>query len=147
VPSDVACQLYGKFGPSCICNIIGAIKTAKYLGLGPEDNVVTIATDSYDRYPSVSEALYERNGGKPTDDQLEMWAKSVFLGATLGEIIDLNTGGHHERLQQMKLDLWTKFGYSPDFIQRMADQEFWDAEYEKIKEIDPLIAETRGSLP
>jgi len=147
VPSDVACQLYGKFGPSCICNIIGAIKTAKYLGLGSEDNVVTIATDSYDRYPSVSEALYERNGGKPTDDQLEMWAKSVFLGATLGEIIDLNIGGHHERLQQMKLDLWTKFGYSPDFIQRMADQEFWDAEYEKIKEIDPLIAETRGSLP
>lgn len=147
VPGDAACQLWGKFGPSCICNIIGAIKTAKYLGLGPEDNVVTIATDSYDRYPSVSEALYERNGGKPTDDQLEMWAKSVFLGASLGEIIDLTTGGHHERLQQMKLDLWTKFGYSAEYIRRMADQEFWDAEYEKIKEIDPIIAEVRGNLP
>lgn len=147
VPGDVACQLWGKFGPSCICNIIGAIKTAKYLGLGPEDNVVTIATDSYDRYPSVSEALYERNGGKPTDDQLEMWAKSVFLGASLGEIIDLTTGGHHERLQQMKLDLWTKFGYSAEYIRRMADQDFWDAEYEKIKEIDPIIAEVRGNLP
>jgi cysteine synthase len=147
VPGDAACQLWGKFGPSCICNIIGAIKTAKYLGLGPEDNVVTIATDSYDRYPSVSEALYERNGGKPTDDQLEMWAKSVFLGASLGEIIDLSTGGHHERLHQMKLDLWTKFGYSAEYIRRMADQEFWDAEYEKIKEIDPIIAEVRGNLP
>jgi hypothetical protein len=29
----------------------------------------------------------------------------------------------------------------------MADQEFWDAEYEKIKEIDPIIAEVRGNLP
>ena len=58
VPADVASQLVGRFGPSCICNIVGAIKTAKYLGLGPDDNVVTIATDSYDRYPSVSQALY-----------------------------------------------------------------------------------------
>ena len=146
VPSDVACELYGKFGPSCICNIVGAIKTAKYLGLGPEDNVVTIATDSYDRYPSVSQALYERIGGKPDDDQLEMWAKSVFLGASLGEIIDLNAPGQQARLQQMKEDLWTRFGYSEAYIRQMADQEFWDAEYAKIKEIDPLIAEVRGAI-
>ncbi len=33
-------------------------------GAGPDDNVVTIATDSYDRYPSVSRLLYERNGGR-----------------------------------------------------------------------------------
>ncbi|MFN3980253.1 MAG: pyridoxal-5'-phosphate-dependent protein subunit beta, partial [Caldilinea sp.] len=144
VPGDAAHRLYGRFGPSCICNIIGAIKTAKYLGLGPQDNIVTIATDSYDRYPSVSESLYKRNGGKPTDDQLEMWAKSVFLGASLGEIVDLNKGGQHARLQQMKLDLWTKFGYSADYIRQMADQDFWDAEYEKIKEIDPLIAQVRS---
>ena len=26
----------------------------------------------------------------PRDDQLELWAKSVFLGASLGEIVDLN---------------------------------------------------------
>ena len=146
VPSDVACELYGKFGPSCICNIVGAIKTAKYLGLGPEDNVVTIATDSYDRYPSVSQALYDRIGGKPDDDQLEMWAKSVFLGASLGEIIDLNAPGQQARLQQMKEDLWTRFGYDASYVRRMAGQDFWDAEYAKIQEIDPLIEETRGAL-
>ena len=146
VPSDVACRLFGKFGPSCICNIVGAIKTAKYLGLGPEDNVVTIATDSYDRYPSVSQALYGRVGGMPDDDMLETWAKSVFLGASLSEIVDLNRPGQHERLQQMKADLWTRFGYGEEYIRGMADQAFWDAEYAKIKEIDPLIAQTRGAL-
>ena len=146
VPSEVACHLFGRFGPSCVCNVVGAIKTAKYLGLGPDDNVVTIATDSYDRYPSVSQALYARNGGKPTDNQLEQWAKSVFLGASLGEIVDLNQGGQHERLQQMKSDVWTQFGYDADYIRQMADQDFWDAEYAKIKEIDPLIAEVRGTL-
>jgi hypothetical protein len=146
VPSDVACHLYGKFGPSCICNVIGAIKTAKYLGLGPDDNVVTIATDSYDRYPSVSEALYARNGGKPSDDQLEMWAKGVFLGASLGEIIDLNQTGQHRRLQEMKESLWTRFGYDAAYVRKMSGQEFWDAEYARIETIDPLVEQVRGAL-
>jgi hypothetical protein len=75
-----------------------------------------------------------------------MWAKSVFLGASLGEIVDLGQGGEQARLHQMKLDLWTKFGYDASYINRMADQEFWDAEYAKIKEIDPLIAQVRGSI-
>lgn len=136
-------QLQGKFGPSCICNIVGAIKTAKYLGLGPQDNIVTIATDSYDRYPSVSQALYQRNNGRPTDDQLEMWAKSVFLGASLGEIIDLHQPGQHERLQRMKADLWTQFGYTGEYIRQMAGRDFWDAEYAKIQQIDPLIEALR----
>ncbi len=147
VPSADACHLYGKFGPSCICNIIGAIKTARYLGLGPDDNVVTIATDSYDRYPSVSENLYQRGGGKPDDDRLEMWAKSVFLGASLAEIVDLNQQGHQQRLQRMKEDLWSRFGYDAAYIRRMSGQEFWDEEYAKIGAIDPLIEDVRGSLP
>ncbi len=147
VAAEVAAQLVGKFGPSCICNIIGAIKTAKTLGLGKGENVVTIATDSYDRYPSVSQALYGRVGGKPSDDLLETWAKAVFLGASLGEIVDLNQPGQHERLQQMKSDVWTQFGYDAAYIRRMASQDFWDGEYAKIKEMDPLIEQTRGSLP
>lgn len=139
-------DLRGRLGPSCVCNIIGAIKTAKYLGLGPEDNIVTIATDSYDRYPSVSRLLYQRNGGKPDEEQLEMWAKSAFLGATLGEIVDLNQGGEHLRLQRMKESLWPRFGYTEEHIRRMAGQDYWDEEYERIFELDPLIAEVRGSL-
>ena len=144
--SQGAQALQGKFGPSCICNIIGAIKTAKYLGLGPQDNVVTIATDSYDRYPSVSADLYARHGGKPDEDTLEAWAKAVFLGASIGEIIDLNRRDEHDRLQNMKRDLWTRFGYSNELIDRMASQVFWDEEYGKIEEIDPAIKESRGPL-
>ena len=138
--------LHGKFGPSCICNIIGAIKTAKVLELGPQDNVVTIATDSYDRYPSVSSELYQRHGGRPDVDTLEMWAKAVFLGASLGETIDVNRQGEHARLQKMKQDLWTRFGYSREEIERMASQVYWDEEFGRIEEIDPAIAEIRGSL-
>lgn len=40
------------FGFSAICNTIAAIKTAKLLNLGPNDAVITIATDGADLYPS-----------------------------------------------------------------------------------------------
>ena len=46
-------HLRGVFGVSGICNILGAIRLARHLQLGPEDNVVTVATDGFDRYPSV----------------------------------------------------------------------------------------------
>ena len=146
VGQEEAQSLRGKFGPSCVCNIIGAIKTAKFLNLGPQDNVVTVATDSYDRYPSVSNELYQRHGGRPDMDTLEMWAKAVFLGASLGETINLNLPGEHARLQKMKQDLWTRFGYSQELIERMASQVFWDEEFDKIEQIDPAIAEIRGDL-
>ncbi len=44
--------LHGVFGISGICNLLGAIRTARHLGLGRNDNVVTVATDGFDRYPS-----------------------------------------------------------------------------------------------
>ncbi len=83
---------------------------------------------------------------EPTDDQLEMWAKSAFLGATLGEIVDLNRAGEHQRLQKMKETMWPRFGYSEEHIRSMASQDYWDEEYARIEELDPLIQEVRGRL-
>jgi len=57
VKREVAESMKSLFGVSGICNILGAIKMAKYLRLGPDDNVVTVATDGFDRYPSVLEDL------------------------------------------------------------------------------------------
>ncbi len=48
------------FGPSGICNVLGAIKLAKHLRLGTGDNVVTVATDGFDRYQSVLDEMSNR---------------------------------------------------------------------------------------
>ena len=40
------------FGLSSICNVLAAIKTAKLLGLGPDDAIITVATDGAALYPS-----------------------------------------------------------------------------------------------
>ena len=48
---DVVSAL-GHFGLSSICNLLAAVKTVKLLGLGPDDAVVTVATDGAAMYPS-----------------------------------------------------------------------------------------------
>ena len=42
----------GHFGFSSTCNVLAAIKTAKLLDLGPDDAIVTVATDGGAMYPS-----------------------------------------------------------------------------------------------
>ncbi|HYN86901.1 MAG TPA: pyridoxal-phosphate dependent enzyme [Ardenticatenaceae bacterium] len=145
VPERSVQQLRGRFGMSGICNVIGAIKTARLLGLGKEDNVVTIATDAFDRYPSVMRDLEARVGPIRGDD-LEMWAKGIFRGATTAEILDTRSGQEKERLHEMKVQLWGQFGYGEDYLDRMMTPDFWEAEYARIPGIDEAIRAVRGDL-
>lgn len=144
VPRDAAERLRGHFGPSGVCNVIGAIKTARLLDLGPDDNIVTVATDGFDRYPSVLRDLEDRWGRAITEDDLEMWARSVFLGATTHEVLDTRSDRAKARLHRMKKALWTQFGYSEEYLDRMMTPAFWDAEYEQIGEADEAIRELRS---
>ena len=77
VPAGVIDAL-GHFGFSSICNVLAAIKTAKLLGLGPDDAIVTVATDGGAMYPSERAALLaERFGGEFTDlDAAEVFGRA-----------------------------------------------------------------------
>lgn len=143
VPPDAARRMWGAFGISSICNIVGAIKTAKMLDLGPQDNVVTVATDGFDRYPSVMADLVRRVGA-PDADTYEMWAKAIFLGATTHEILDVRPAREKERLFRQKEEVWTQFGYSKDYLNRMKYPDFWEAEAAKVAEVDEEFAKIRG---
>ena len=56
VEPSIISQL-GHFGLSGICNVLAAIKTAKTLDLGPEDAIVTVATDGAELYASERETM------------------------------------------------------------------------------------------
>ena len=58
-------------GFSSICNVLAAIKTAKLLGLGPDDAIITVATDGGAMYPSeraktIARALRRRRSATST---------------------------------------------------------------------------------
>jgi len=137
--------LAGWFGISTVCNILGAIKTAKLLSLGAGQNVVTIATDGFDRYPSVMEDL-ERRRGPVGEAKLAEWYERIFRGATTDGVLDVRSGVQKERLFRQKREVWSTFGYSDAYLERMKSQAFWDEEYAKIGPIDAGIAASR-TLP
>jgi len=131
------------FGVSGICNIIGAIKMAKHLKLGPDDNVVTIATDGFDRYETVLTNLDQRYL-ETEDFVLRRWFKDVFLRANTCDIADYRPASQKEKLFKQKEKDWLKFGYSQEYLDSMRDMSFWDHEYEKIYHYDELIKKMRS---
>ena len=135
-------SLEGIFGISTICNIVGAIRMARYLGLGPEDNVVTIATDGMDRYPSVLANLEKRRG--PLDDaSLSPSFEEIFRGGNSRDILDLRPPEQKQRLFGYKEQVWTAFGYTHSYLERMKSQSFWDGEFDKIPAIDQALLAAR----
>ena len=67
VPADVV-EALEHFGFSSTCNVLAAIKTAKLLGYGPDDAIITVATDGGAMYPSErASLLVERFGGEFSD--------------------------------------------------------------------------------
>jgi len=131
------------FGVSGICNILGAIKMAKYLRLGADDNVVTIATDGFDRYDSVIQDLDHRV--LETEDYvLRRWFKDIFQKADTEDIEDVRGTAGKERLFKQKENDWLRFGYSLEYLNKMRSMQFWDDEYAKIKEYEQKIKEKRG---
>ncbi len=143
VKKEIAYSMKDLFGVSGICNIIGAIKMAKHLKLGPDENVVTIATDGFDRYDSVLKDLDNRYL-ETADFVLERWKKDVFDNANVENISDYRKEDKKEQLFAQKEKDWLPFGYSKEYIDSMRKLEFWDNEYAKIKIYDKKIKEMRS---
>ena len=142
VDRNFAMSLRNLFGPSGICNVLGAIKLAKFLRLGPEDNVVTIATDGFDRYNSVLDDLNRRSLDL-APQVLERWTHDIFLNAGEDHIFDFRKAAIKERLFQQKENDWLKFGYTKSFLDSMRSQDFWDGQYAKVSEYNQKIAAAR----
>ena len=142
VEREKASQLKDLFGPSGLCNIIGAIKVAKYLKLGPSDNVVTIATDGFDRYDSVLEDL-EARYLETEDFVLRRWYQDIFRKIGTEDVYDFRSPVKKEQLFKQKENDWLKFGYTKGYLDSMKQQKFWDDEYDKHHHYDELIKRHR----
>lgn len=142
IPRASVAALHDLFGVSGICNILGAIKMAHYLKLGPDDNVVTIATDGFDRYPSVLEDL-ERRYLETEKFVLKRWARDIFLDEKTEHVYDYRSARNKEKLFLQKEKDWLPFGYSQDYLNSMRSPEFWENEFARIAAYDEKIKAMR----
>ena len=141
VADDVLGQL-PSLGLSSICNVLGAIKTAKHYGLGPGDVVVTVATDGAAMYDSERETAIARHF---PDGFGEVEAAEVFGEHLLGAATDnLRELTHEERERIFNLGYFTwveQQGVSLEEFEARRDPRFWVRRREAVAGWDELIDE------
>jgi cysteine synthase len=140
---EFASRLSTLLGVSGICNILGAIKTARWLGLGRDEAVVTIATDGFDRYPSVMRRLAERTGPLTRETAREHLAR-IFHGQKLDWIAE-GTHENRERWHNLKYFTWVEQqGKTADELDAQRSPSWWNEESAKAEDVDRRLRETRG---
>ena len=126
------------FGISGICNVLGAIKTAKYFELGKNENIVTLATDAIDRYPSVLQEL-TKTYGQMDDVEAAIRTVSIFHKVKLDWIKE-GTMDTKKSWLNLKYYTWVEQqGKTVNELNAQRDPEFWLAHQEKVSEIDKQI--------
>ncbi|MCJ7620845.1 MAG: pyridoxal-phosphate dependent enzyme [Anaerolineae bacterium] len=143
VPEETVRQMAETFGISGVCNVLGAIKTAKFYGFGKDDVVVTILTDAMDRYGSVMQQMTETYGPM---DEVEAAARlvSIFHNQKLDWIEE---GTHRTRNQWHNLKYYTwveQQGKTVEELDAQRHQEYWEAQQALVEEIDRKIHQARG---
>ncbi len=140
---DAVAQLAGALGISGICNIIGAIKTAKFYRMTSDDVVVTVATDAMERYGSVMENLREADG--PLDKaRATAIVDGVFHRASTDWVME---GGReaHERWHNLKYYTWVEQqGKTVAELDAQRDPDWWVGHQAQVAEIDRRLLAQRG---
>jgi cysteine synthase A len=141
VPAEILASL-GSFGLSSICNLVAAIKTAKYLDLGPGDVVATVATDGSELYETERAKVAARDfpGGFDAVAAGEVFGRWV-LGAGTDHLLEM---GRRDRERVFNLGYYTwveQQGISiQDFVARR-QQAYWTALRDKLPKWDEMIRE------
>ena len=127
-------------GLSSICNVLGAIKVAKYYGLGADDVIVTVATDGAAMYDSERETAI---GKYFADGFGELDASEVvgehLLGTATDHFLELGRADR-ERIFNLGYYTWVEQqGISLEDFQDRRDPSFWSGLREVVAGWDDLI--------
>ncbi|HUV73440.1 MAG TPA: pyridoxal-5'-phosphate-dependent protein subunit beta, partial [Anaerolineae bacterium] len=143
VPEDSVRLMAETFGISGVCNVLGAIKAAKFYGFGKDDVVVTILTDDIGRYGSVMQQMTEAYG--PMDDvEAAVRLVSVFHGQKL-DWIEEGTRRTRNQWHNLKYYTWVEQqGKTIEELNAQHHQDYWQAQQARAAEIDERIREARG---
>ncbi len=143
VPEESIRQMSEIMGISGVCNVLAAIKTAKFYHMGSDQTVFTVATDTMDRYHSVMAELSETYGAM---DEVEAAVRmgSIFHGAKLDWIRE-GTQLAKQSWFNLKYYTWVEQqGKTVEELDAQRDPAFWLAEQAKVAETDKLLKEARG---
>ncbi len=128
-------------GISSICNLLAAIKTARYYDLGPQDLILTVFTDSVELYASRLDELREEAGEYTLMQAARDWAGPI-AHQDIGWFREL---GYRDRkaIHNLKYFTWVEQqGKTADELREQWEPEYWSGLFhEEAGRIDRAIEE------
>ncbi|MCA9311608.1 MAG: hypothetical protein KDA21_10410, partial [Phycisphaerales bacterium] len=137
VPAALVGQL-DTLGISCICNLLASIKAAKYYGMGRDDVIVTVLTDSMALYGSRLEELRQEHGAYT---ERSAW-RDIGRGLDAVTTDHLRELSHRDRraLHHLKYFTWVEQQQrSVADLERLWDPAFWGETYAQVETWDGWI--------
>ncbi|MHB1525967.1 MAG: pyridoxal-phosphate dependent enzyme [Candidatus Dormibacteria bacterium] len=134
-------------GLSGLANVVAAVAVARHFELGPEDVVLTVATDGAAMYSSQRAERVRRDFPKGLNEPAAMAALSQDLQeASHSELLELR---HQDRTRIFNLGYFTwveQQGVSLEAFEVRRHQAFWDGLTEQLAEWDELIVEFNAQV-
>ena len=145
IAEDEINDLRDLFGISGICNVFGAIKTARYYEFGADDLIITVATDALDRYHSVMDQMRASHGH--LDKALAVGRVERLFHGLRDDWVQPATPLNRQRWHNLKYYTWVEQqGKSVQELDAQRDPEWWYKEQAKIAEIDQALVDKRRAV-
>jgi len=138
-------QSLSALGLSALANILAAIKLAKFQKLGPEDAILTLATDGSELYVTERGKAMEKYFQGHFDEILAAQTYGTFVaGAVTDHVQELGLRDR-ERIFNLGYYTWVEQqGVSVSDFDRRRDQGFWDGFMADLPHWDALIRRFNG---
>lgn len=141
VPTTDVEMMSNLFGISGICNVLGAIKTAKFYDMNAGDTIVTIATDWMDRYYSVMAEMTRTYG---VMDEAEATARAHIFLDQKTDWVKEGTVDVRKQWHNLKYYTWVEQqGKTVQELNAQLDPEWWLAHQQRVNEIDAKLVASR----
>lgn len=138
-------ELLPALGLSSICNVLAAIKTAKHYDFGPEDAVVTVATDGAAMYGTERDKVIPRDflGGFDAVAAGETFAECL-MGIEDDHLRELD-GTERRRIFNLGYFTWVEQqGVSVAEFEARQTQQYWAKLQQILPAWDQMITEFNG---
>jgi cysteine synthase A len=142
VPRESVDKMATLFGISGVCNVLGAIKTAKFYDMGSQDTVVTICTDNIERYHSVMGEMTERFGKM---DEVEATGRVRIFHDQKTDWIHEGTVEMRRQWHNLKYYTWVEQqGKTVEELNAQLDPSWWVKHQQMVGEIDSKLKAARS---
>jgi len=141
VPESAVLQL-DRLGISCICNLVTAIKTAKYFEMDERDVLFIPLTDSMELYASRMLEMADEHGAYTSDLASAHYARYL-MGTEINHFRELNYADR-KALHNFKYFTWIEQqGRTSEELNLLWDEDFWTDLFadEHLREWDRRIEE------